>query len=277
VFELGRVQYTLPAPLVSLAVSSDMLAMGLSSNTLVLIELAHAEQVLKIPIPRKQTEFTLYKLFLDPSGRHLLVSSLQGETWYLFKGWKKPKQLKSLKMIIESVAWNKNALLSSAHSTSTREILVGARNGSIYEAVIDAEEDFFKPPDRHCQTVFSLPERPPITGIRFEYFPPTEPKRALVIVTTPSRICQFVGSPDRGSQDGGRVFAGLFAGYRDTAPSRSLTSVTICIFSYTQDIRDLPSNLQTSELHFYNPNADQAQSLPRNLAWQSGPSIASPP
>ncbi|EIN14075.1 hypothetical protein PUNSTDRAFT_95620 [Punctularia strigosozonata HHB-11173 SS5] len=257
VFELGRVQYTLPAPLVSLAVSSDVLAMGLSSNVIVLIVLAHSEQVVKIPIPRKQTEFTLYKLFLDPSGRHLLVSSLQGETWYLYRGWKKPKQLKQLKMIIESVAWNRSALLSSPHSTSTREVLIGARNGSVYEAIIDAEEDFFKPPDRHCQTVFTLPERPPVTGIRYDYFPPSDPRKVLVIVTSPSRIYQFVGSPDRAAQESGRAFSTLFANYRDTAPN----------------IRDLPNNLQTSELHFYTPNADQAQSLPKMLAWQSGPGM----
>lgn len=62
-----------------------MLAMGLTSNTIVLIELAHADQVVKIPIPRKTTEFTIHKLFLDPSGRHLVITSQQGENWYLYK------------------------------------------------------------------------------------------------------------------------------------------------------------------------------------------------
>lgn len=219
-FELGRVQYTLPAPLVSLVVSSDILSMGLSNNLIVQIELSRSEQVVKIPIQRKPNEFAIYKLFLDPSGRHLLVTSLQGETWYLYRGSKKPRLLKSFKMVIESVAWNKAALLSSPHSTSTREILIGARNGTIYEAVLDAEEDFFKSPDRYLQAVFSLPERQPVTGLKFDFFPPSDPRKALVIVTTPSRIYQFVGAPDRRSEDGGRVFFGLFASYRDSAPSQ---------------------------------------------------------
>ena len=81
VFDLGRVQYALPAPLVSLVVSSDMLAMGLSSNMIVLIELAHEEHVVKIQIPRKPTEMTIHKLFLDPSGKHLIIASQQGENW----------------------------------------------------------------------------------------------------------------------------------------------------------------------------------------------------
>lgn len=192
--------------------------MGLSSNTIVLIELSHSELVVKIQIPRKPSEMTIYKLFMDPSGRHIIISSTQGENWYLYRGWKKARQLKTFKMVIESVAWNKPALLSSSHTTSTREILIGGRNGSIYEAVLDAEEDFFKSQERYLQSVFSLPERHPITGIKFDFFPPSDPKKALVIVTTPSRIYQFIGAPDRRSDDGGRVFAGLFANYRDTAP-----------------------------------------------------------
>ncbi|KDQ63405.1 hypothetical protein JAAARDRAFT_147697 [Jaapia argillacea MUCL 33604] len=257
VFELGRVQYTLPAPLVSMVVSSDLLAMGLSSNMVVMIELSHAEQVVKIQIPqRKPGESNIYKIFLDPSGRHLLVTSTQGENWYLYRGWKKPKLLKSFKMVIESVAWNKAALLSS-HSTSTRELLIGARNGTIYEAVLDSEEDFFKSQDRYLQPVFSLPERHPITGIKFDTFPAMDPKKTLVVVTTPSRIYQFVGNTDRRSEEAGRVFTGLFASYRDTAPK----------------ILELPGNTQHSELHFYTPNADQALSLPKAMAWMTAPGV----
>lgn len=212
-------QYVLPAPLISLVVSSDMLAMGLASNLLVLIELSHSDQVLKIQIPRKPSEMTIYKIFLDPSGRHLLVSSTQGENWYLYRGWKKPKQLKTFKFVIESVAWNKSALLASSLSTSTREMLIGARNGTIYEAVLDAEEDFFKSQERYLHSVFSLPDRHPITGIKFDLFPPNDPKKVLVIATTASRISQFVGAIDRKSEDGGRLFTTLFSSYRDTAPS----------------------------------------------------------
>lgn len=220
VFDLGRVQYAFPAPLISFVVSSDMLAMGFSSNSIVLIELSHADQVIKIQIPRKPTEMTIHKLFMDPSGRHIIITSQQGENWYLFRSWKKPRQLKGFKMVIESVAWNKSALLSSSHSTSTREILIGARNGVVYEAVLDAEEDFFKSQERYLQSVYSLPERHPITGIKFDYSPPSDPKHALVLVTTLTRIYQFFGVVDRKSEEGGRVFSALFAQYRETVPSK---------------------------------------------------------
>ncbi|KAN0135735.1 Pep3/Vps18/deep orange family domain containing protein [Lactarius tabidus] len=257
IFDLGRVQYSLPAPLVSLVVASDVLAMGLSSNVIVLIELAHADQVVKVPIARKPAEFSLYKLFMDPSGRHLIITSTEGENWYLFRGWKKPKQLKNFKMIIESVAWNKAALLSSSNLTSTREILIGARNGSIYEAILDAEEDFFKSHERHLNSVYTLPERQAITGINFDTFPSLDPKRALVVAITTSRIYQFTGVLPRRSDEGGRVFGTLFAAYRETLPK----------------ISELPGNIRHSELHYYTPNSGQSQSLPNEIAWMTSPGI----
>ncbi|KAG9314254.1 hypothetical protein JVU11DRAFT_5042 [Chiua virens] len=258
VFDLGRVQYTLPAPLVSLAVSSDVLAMALSSNLIILIELSHAEQVLQIPIPRKPTEMSIYKIFLDPSGRHLIITSYQGENWYLYRGWKKPKQLKSFnKSVIESVAWNKPALLSSSHSLSTKEFLFGTRGGGIFEAVLDAGEDLFKSQERYLQLLFSLPEKAPVTGIKFELIPQPEQRNALVIATTPSRIYQFTGTPDRRSDDGGRLFFSMFAVYRETAPK----------------ISELPGDLLYSELRFFTPNSDQALSLPKTLAWMTAPGI----
>lgn len=214
-------QYTLPARLLSLVVSSDVLVMGLANNVLVLIELSRDDQVVQIQIPRKPNEFSIYKLFLDPSGRHLITTSAQGENWYLYRGWKKPRQLKSFKMVIESVAWNKSALLGSVHSTSTREILIGARSGMIYEAVLDAQDDFFKSQERYLQTVFTLSERHPVTGISFDFFPPMDQRRALILVTTATRIYQFVGTPDRRSDEGGRMFSRLFAYYNENAPSAS--------------------------------------------------------
>jgi len=197
-----------------------MLAMGLNNNVIVLIELSHAEQVIKIQIPRKPQDMTIYKLFLDPSGRHLIVTSVQGENWYLYRTWKKPKQLKSLKMVIESMAWNKHYLLSSTHSTSTREVLIGARSGILYEAAFDAEEDFFKSHERYLQSVFSLPEKQPITGVKFDYASPSDPKTVLILVTTLTRIYQFFGPIDRKVEEVGRVFSTFFASYRDATPSK---------------------------------------------------------
>ncbi|KAJ6519683.1 Pep3/Vps18/deep orange family-domain-containing protein [Mycena sanguinolenta] len=246
IFDLCRVQYEFPAPLAAFVVCSDMLAMALSTNVLVLIELSRSDQVLKIPIPRKPTDMTIYKIFMDPSGRHIIITSVQGENWYFYRGSKKPRQLQSFRMVVESVAWNKAALLSASYTTSTREILIAGQNGVVYEALIDAEENFFKSPDRSLQTVLTLRDRPPITGIKFDFFPPSNPGKALVILTTNTRIYQFLGVPNRQSEDG-RVFSS--------------------IFSNPAQIFDLPGDQTHSELHYFSQNADQALSLPKSMAW----------
>ncbi|KIK70851.1 hypothetical protein GYMLUDRAFT_32922 [Collybiopsis luxurians FD-317 M1] len=258
IFDLGQVQCAINAPLVSLVVCSDMLVMGLASNVLILIELAHATQVTRINIPVKNNEMTLYKLFMDPSGRHIVITSTQGQNWYLYRTWKKPRQLKGFnKLVIESIAWNKSALLSSSQPTSTREFLIGARNGYIYEAMLSAEEDFFKNHERYFQPVFSLPELHPITGVKFDHFPPSNPRRALVVVTTASRIYQFIGTPDRRTDDSGRIFTTMFSAYKDTVPK----------------ILELPGDTQHSELHYYTSDPEQAHSLPKLLAWMTAPGI----
>lgn len=219
-FQLGRVQFALPARLISLAVASDVLAMGFANNMLVIIELWRPTEVQRIEIRRKPNEMTLHKIFLDPSGKHLILTSTQGENWYLYHGWKRPKPLKSFKMVIESVAWNKTALLSNAHSTSSYEFLIGARNGTFYEAILDAEDDFFKSQERYLQQVFSLPERLPVTGLQFEYFPASDSRKVVVFLTTDSRIYQFIGNHDRRTDDNTRIFQHLFASYKDTVPSK---------------------------------------------------------
>ncbi|KZT41330.1 hypothetical protein SISSUDRAFT_1042912 [Sistotremastrum suecicum HHB10207 ss-3] len=256
-FDLGRVQYDMPAPLRSLVVSSDIVAMGLASNMILMLELKEAEQITRIQIPKKPQETTIYKLFLDPSGRHLLVSTLQGEVWYIFKGWKKAKRLKGFNMIIESVAWNRQGLMSSLSSTSTKEFLIGARDGIIYEACVDAEDDFFRGQERFLQDVYTIPERPPITGIKFEYFPPSDAKKCLIIATTPSRIYQFTGTPNRRSDEVGRVFHAIFSKYRESVPK----------------ILELPGDIKYSELQFWLSRPNQAQSLPKSMAWLTAPGI----
>lgn len=112
-------------------------------------------------------------------------------------------------MVIESIAWNKAALLSSTRPTSTREILIGARNGDIYEAMLDAEEDFFRSQERYMQRLFTVPERQPVTGLKYDFYQTPEGTKTLVVASTPSRFYQFAGTPDRRSEEG-KIFTNFF-------------------------------------------------------------------
>ena len=96
--------------------------------------------VLDIDLPKKPSEVgTIRKVFLDPTASHLIISTTNGENFYLHSRSTKPRHLSRLKSVhIECVAWS-----PALPSTSTREILVGAQDGSVYETYIEGVEESF--------------------------------------------------------------------------------------------------------------------------------------
>ncbi|QRV76011.1 vacuolar protein sorting-associated protein 18 [Ceratobasidium sp. AG-Ba] len=258
VFRLAPVQYTPPAAITNLAVSNKILIMCFNNNNFHRIDMDMQEYIGELSLGKKPLEATVHKIFLDPSAKHLLVTTTQGDNYYLFDGWKKAKQLSKLKMIIECVAWNEEKL--SPHSplysqygqsgTSTYEILLGGRNGTIYEALISPADEFFKSPDRYVQPVYVVPDKQPISGIKFERLR-EDPTRAVVVVATASRLYQLTGTlGTKADTDGSRVFEGLFAAYRDT-PAKYL---------------EIPGNLQQSTLQFYSPEYIDGP-IGKRMAW----------
>lgn len=51
-----------------------------------------------IEIPRKVSEGKIYKMFFDPTGRHLIITTETGDNYYLFEKWKKAKHLSKIKV-----------------------------------------------------------------------------------------------------------------------------------------------------------------------------------
>ncbi|CAG8483434.1 620_t:CDS:10 [Paraglomus occultum] len=256
VFALDRVQFQFPAQLRTMAVSNEMLIMALETNHILRIDLQQVHEVEDIEIPRKHTEVKIYKTFFDPTGRHLLITTEQGENFYLFEKWKKAKPLSKFKgIVIESVAWNKEAGTSS--DPSTKKILIGTRNGLIFEAEIEPTDEYFKREEKFCKQVYSIQENLPITGLRFEQFTVT-PRKYFIVATTPTRIYQFIGmAQPKADYDGASMFGNLFAKY-ETNPG----------------FQELPGDLPYSELHFFTPYQDiQYQGTPKTFAWLTGPGI----
>lgn len=220
-------QYTPPATITNLVVSNNILIMAFNNNNFHRIDMAMQDYIGELALGKKPLEATVHKIFLDPSGKHLLITTTQGDNYYLFEGWKKAKQLSRLKMIVECVAWNDEKLsplspIASQSGTGTHEILLGGRNGTIYEAVISPAEEFFKSPDRYVQAVYTVPDKQPVSGIKFERLR-DDPTRAVVVIATASRLYQLTGAiGNRGDTDGSRVFEGLFASYKDTPASEHL-------------------------------------------------------
>eukprot|EP00003_Mantamonas_plastica_P014224 TRINITY_DN2467_c0_g1_i6.p1 TRINITY_DN2467_c0_g1~~TRINITY_DN2467_c0_g1_i6.p1 ORF type:complete len:434 (+),score=124.70 TRINITY_DN2467_c0_g1_i6:101-1402(+) len=140
-----------------------------------------------------KSQDTVRNLFLDPSGKHCLVSMDSGELYYVNWGNKKA-QAKSVlnkqvgKMRVYSCAWS----MEDPSSGSTREILLGT-DGAVYETVI---QDNHK--TQYFKQVFELDDNEPVCGIHTELYPEELEeldRRALVMVATPTRLYDCVGVP----------------------------------------------------------------------------------
>ncbi|KAJ1026321.1 hypothetical protein NDA16_002408 [Ustilago loliicola] len=336
IFQLGRVQYAFSAPLALMTVSSNILTMCLYSYPtpsqaanpfptappkLVRINLDDPERTEEAHVPIPPTPRSArnappphpstigpHKMYSDPSGVHLLLAMRNGDNYYWASGWKKARLLPKLKgHIIESVAWNKVAQLSSpppsrkraANSqpalSTTREILIGTRSGDIYEVLITApvgtdpdDGDIFDKiarrtagngaergdVDRVVRHMTTLPERQPVTGLAAETFPRSNQTTASN-GTTPSssselRRAVVIATTSTRIYE----FVGVLSKPRsDESDSHSLYDKLF--LPYRGDASpnlksELPGDLPYSELHTWTPSSAKHASA---LAWLTGPGV----
>lgn len=159
-----------------------------------------------IDLPRKISEVgTIRKIFLDPTASHLLITTTHGENFYLHSRSTKARHLSRLKSLhIECVAWS-----PALPTTSTREILIGTQDGSIYETYIEGmEENFMRKDDRYLKQVYKMPDNNGVTGLWVDTLP-GKPELRRVVVSTAGQIMHWVGRVQRHS-DVGSIFSKFF-------------------------------------------------------------------
>ncbi|KAI9005046.1 vacuolar protein sorting protein 18 [Hyaloraphidium curvatum] len=262
VFALDRVQFAFPDGITGGRVSNGILALLYGGNRLLRINLEEASAVEDIELfPRKAGDVAS-KVFLDPRGRHIIVTTSQGNNYYLFHRWKKPKTLSRLKsVVIESIAWSRAKAIKRPgvvpNPDSTGPILIGTRQGAILEAEIQPTDELFKKEERYARQVYTLPpsiDGNVICGLRFEQFP-TSSSKFVVFAATPTKLYQFIGTITPESEDS--VFASLFRSY-DAGAS----------------CQEIPGDISSSELHFWSPYFDDGlPSTPRTFGWLTAPGV----
>ncbi|KAK5001841.1 hypothetical protein LTR28_012161, partial [Elasticomyces elasticus] len=143
IFDVQRVrlQFDISSDFVAAQVANNVLVLALSTGRILRFDLDNAEDVDDIDLPKRPAEVgVIRRMFLDPSASHLIVSTTQGENYYLHTQSRQPKPLSRLKGVhVESVAWN-----PSLPSSSTREILIGAADGNVYETYIETSTEFYR-------------------------------------------------------------------------------------------------------------------------------------
>ena len=156
----------------------------------------------------KNKEDEIERAFLDPTGSHLIVTLVSGDSMYLGRHNKKPRLLAKLKNHkIKCVGWNKpdkdvskkNASFTTATTpTCTGQILFGTKSGLVLESEIDSEEKFLSMgTEKPAKTIFNVNEQSevqePVCNIIMERLARKHPPRFAVFVVTYSRYYIFVG------------------------------------------------------------------------------------
>lgn len=127
-----------------------------------------------------------------------------GENFYLHTQSKLPKQLSRLRGVsIESISWN-----PSQPTASTREILIGATDGNIYETYIDSSTDFLRREEKYLKAVYKIDG--PASAIWTDLIP-GKPELRRILVASPKRLLHFFGHLGRHGHEGSSsIFARLF-------------------------------------------------------------------
>ncbi|KAJ5442781.1 Pep3/Vps18/deep orange [Penicillium cf. griseofulvum] len=207
-FDVERVQlaFSVAADFVAAQVANNVLVLALSTNRILRIDLDSPEDVEDIDLPKKSSEVgVIRRMFLDSSASHLIISTTLGENYYLHaqSPSRQPKPLTRLKSVsIESVAWN-----PSLPSASTREILIGATDGNVYETYI--EPSSYRQ-EKYTTPVYQVPGTSPVVGISVEPVS-SKPDQRRVLVATYGKLLHFIGRTgvSRHGRDSG-VYSELF-------------------------------------------------------------------
>ncbi|EEH46083.2 tethering complex subunit PEP3 [Paracoccidioides brasiliensis Pb18] len=208
IFNVERVQlkFSIASDFVAAQVANNVLILALASRRILRIDLDNAEDIDDVDLPRKSSVTGLIRrMFLDPTASHLIITTTHGENYYLHNQSRQPKALPRLKGVsIESIAWN-----PSLPTASTREILVGASDGNVYEVYIEPLSEFYRRDERYVNSVYKIPGSS-VTGI-WVGLVPGSPDYRCVILSSHRKILYFMGRVGKNGKEGGSsIFADLF-------------------------------------------------------------------
>ncbi|KAI9837898.1 MAG: hypothetical protein M1837_002688 [Sclerophora amabilis] len=201
-----QLQFSMSADFVAAQVANNVLILALASGRILRIDLDNPADIDDIDLPKKTSEVgVIRRMFLDPSSSHLIITTTLDENYYLHTQARQPRPLSRLKGVaIESVAWN-----PSLPTASTREILVGARDGNIYEVFINSSTEFYRREEKYLKAVYKVPDGS-ITGIWVDLIS-GKPDMRRVLVGTHKKLLHFAGRIGRhGQEGGGSIFTKLF-------------------------------------------------------------------
>ncbi|KKY13629.1 putative vacuolar protein sorting protein [Diplodia seriata] len=203
--ELVNLKFDRPSDFVAAQVANNVLILAFETGRILRFDLDSPEDIDDVDLPKRPSEIgVIRRMFLDPTASHLIITTTLAENYYLHTQSRQPKALSRLKGVpIESVSWN-----PSEPTASTREILIGGSDGTVYEVYIEPSAEFYRREERYLKAVYNADG--PVVGLWTDAIP-GRPDVRRVVVTTPSDMQHFVGKVGRHGREGsGSIYARLF-------------------------------------------------------------------
>lgn len=226
IFEKEDLLYKEKASIVKMVSANKILVIGLLSNKIkrYFSNASELDDTLDIPRPVGDV---IHNIFIDPSGKHLLVSMESGELFYSF--YSKPDLMSLTRQIkcncVDSVAWSQ----TKHNEIDTKEILIGSSLGTIYETKLNPSSD--KQLVAYCKILYTFEKPEAITGLCF-FHENGDPKlRTVVIVVTPSRVYQFFGKLKSSEHS---KFGSIFSDENLPSFKENVESLGLMAVSYTK-------------------------------------------
>ena len=209
IFDVQRVdmQFSIASDFVAAQVANNTLLLALQTGRIMRIDLESPSDIDDIDLPKKPSEIgTIRRIFVDPTASHLIISTNLGQNYYLHTQSRTPKALSRLRdVMIDCVSWN-----PSQPTASTREILIGAADGNIYETFLELSQQSFRRDEKYVKNVYKT--EAPVCGIWTDALPGRSDLRRIVI-STAGRLLHFLGRNGRQGHEGsGSVYSRIFEG-----------------------------------------------------------------
>ncbi|KAK4216671.1 Pep3/Vps18/deep orange family-domain-containing protein [Rhypophila decipiens] len=238
-------QFSISADFVAAQVANNVLILALSSGRIMRIDLNRPEDIDDIDLPKKPSEVgVIRRMFLDPTASHLLICTSLGENYYLHSQSRQCRPLARLRGVsIESIAWN-----PSLPTASTREILIGASDGNIYEGYIEVATEFYRKGEKYLKVLQKLPDGA-ITGLWVDILP-GRPDTRRVLISTQSRLFHLVGKAGKGHDGSGSIYSELFESEQPVIhelPRSSATAGAASALAISPDPQDDPTKMHLEE------------------------------
>ncbi|XP_076366787.1 vacuolar protein sorting-associated protein 18 dor isoform X3 [Tachypleus tridentatus] len=268
IFKKQRINFSPTDAITHLTVSNNQLVLAMKNKCLLRINLLQPDQPDEIELLRslgeKNSSVRIYQMFLDLSGKHLLVSFVSTDTqgpfdnFYLWKGSRKVQQASKMKgQVISAVAWN----FENTNESTTGSILLGTTKGLIFETELACQDEqhfFQKSPEQYWKQLFEIcngsSQQTAITGLEFHKMSSSfaGDNKYFIMVTTASRLYQFLGSVPSNVEC--PVLQHVFNNYPEV-PDRFL---------------EIPGQLGYSKLQLFYP---QPGTLPETFGWMTEPGV----